>query len=91
MAYTHPSLHRVGPANSDAPTIWTYSTTDTAATVDSAQYFNDAVEDLTVGDFIFAATDTGGTPAYGIFVVSSNDGTDVDVDDITTVGGTDTD
>ena len=59
--------------------------------VDTDQYFNDAVNDLTVGDFIFAAVDTDGTPAYGIFVVTGNDGTDVDVADLDALGGTDTD
>lgn len=91
MAYSHPSLHRVGPENSDVPTMWMYSTTDTGAVVQAAQYFNDAAADLTVGDLIYAAVDTDGTPAYLLYVVVSNDGTDVDVDDGTALGATDTD
>jgi hypothetical protein len=71
--------------------FWTYKTTDTAATVDTAQYFNGAVEDVQVGDLIWALIDTDGTPQYGFFVVLSNDGTDVDVGDMTQIGGTDTD
>lgn len=91
MAYTHPTLHRVGPANSDAPTLWTYSTTDTAATCDTAGYFNDAADDLTVGDFIFGIFDTGGTATHGILVVNANDGTTVDTANIDALGAADTD
>lgn len=91
MAYTHPGLHRIGPSNSDAPTLWSYKTADTQATVNTAGYFNGAVKDLTVGDFILAFVDTGGTPQGVLFAVASNDGTDVDVVDGLAVPTTDTD
>lgn len=91
MAYTHPNLHRVGPANSDAPTIWTYSTTDTGAVVQVSGYFNDASDDLTVGDLIYAHVDTGGTPAFMLYPVVSNASGVVDVSDGTAITATDTD
>lgn len=91
MAYSHPGLQRVGPSNSDAPTFWTYSTTDTQATINTAGYFNAAAADLTVGDVILVFTDTGGTPQPGFFWVNANDGTTVDVADGLMLGTTDTD
>lgn len=91
MAYSHPSLISLGSANSSAPRVWVYSTADTAADVNTSGYFNDAADDLQVGDFIFANTSTGGTLVATIFYVLSNDGTTVDVNDGTTLANTDTD
>lgn len=88
MAYTHPSLQRVGPANSDSPTLWTYTTSgDAKAAIDTAGYFNDAADDLTVGDFIFVNASDGG----GIYFVNANDGTTVDTGDVLAVGAADSD
>ena len=64
--------------------LWQYQTPDAAAVVDSAGYFNTAIGDLNVGDVIFAHVATGGTPGFGIFAVTSNDGTNVDVADMVT-------
>ena len=91
MAYTHPSLQRVGPSNSDFPTLWTYKTADTQATINTAGYFNGASDDLTVGDLIYAYTDTGGTPAGFLFAVNANASGVVDVTDGLAIGTTDTD
>jgi len=91
MAYSHPNLHRIGPSNSSTPTLWSYSTTDATAVVNSESYFDDAAADLTVGDIIIANTSTGGTLAAGIYLVSANDGTTVDVNDALVVTATDTD
>lgn len=78
--------------NSDLPRTWNYTTTDTQATVNTAGYFNDAADILTVGDRITAITNTGGTPSYDVYFVNANSGTVVDVDDGTAIdGGTDTD
>lgn len=91
MSYTHPSLHRIGPSNSDVPTLWSYSTTDAAADVNTSGYFNDASDDLSVGDIIFANTSTGGTLVATIFYVLSNASGVVDVNDGTTLAATDSD
>ncbi len=72
-------------------TLWHYTTTDTAAIVDTAGYFNDASDMLRVGDMVFGNTDTDGTPAGGIFIINANATGIVDADDMTQIGGTDTD
>ncbi|MCE2510391.1 MAG: hypothetical protein J4G10_05375 [Alphaproteobacteria bacterium] len=89
MAFKPQDLSVIGYANGF--TLWHYTTEDAAAAVDTAGYFDAAVDVLRVGDMILANVATGGTMAAGIFLVSSNTGTIVDVDDITAVGGTDTD
>lgn len=88
MAYTHPGIHRIGPSNSDVPTLWSYSTSDNQATINTAGYFNGAADDLTVGDVIFAHIGSG---AVILFPVLSNTGTVVDVADGTVLAVTDSD
>lgn len=84
--------------NSGSPRHWTYTTVDLATDVDTAGYFNDAADLVKVGDIIYANVDTDGTPGYGSFFVSANNGTVVDVNNMATVlttstvtGGTDSD
>ncbi len=89
MAYSSKNLSVLGYANGF--TLWHYTTTDTAATTDSSGYLNAASDLLRVGDFIFANTDTGGTPAHGIFVVRANSGGVVDLANLTAFGGSNTD
>ena len=73
-------------------TLWHYATVDAAAAIDTEGYFDDASHMLRAGDMIMANVDTDGeTPGAGLFLVSSNTGGGVDVDDLTSVGGTDTD
>tara|TARA_R110000787_G_scaffold63679_11_gene144196 strand:- start:298519 stop:298788 length:270 start_codon:yes stop_codon:yes gene_type:complete len=72
-------------------TLWHYTTIDTAASVDTAGYFNDASDMLRTGDMVFANTDTEGAPAGGIFIINANASGTVDADDMTQIGGTDTD
>ena len=89
MAYVPKNLSVLAYANGF--TLWHYTTADTAAVVDSANYFNGASEMLRIGDMILANVETGGTMKAGIFLVNANSGGAVDVADITGVGGTDTD
>lgn len=91
MAYSHPGLHRIGPSNSDVPTLWVYSTTDTAATVNTAGYFNDAADDLNINDVILVASSTGGTPVLSWMYVNANASGVVDVTDGVVITATDTD
>lgn len=72
-------------------TIWTYETTDTKATVNTADYFLGAINDIKKWDFILATCDTGGTPTPVIFWVNANTGSSIDVADGLDVGTTDTD
>lgn len=72
-------------------TLWHYTTVDTAAEVDTVGYFNDATDMVRVADMVMANADTDGTPSSGIFLVNANSAGVVDVADMTSVGGTDTD
>lgn len=89
MAYLSKNLSVLAYANGF--TLWHYTTPDTAATVDTAGYFNAASEMLRIGDMILANVETGGAMKGGIFLVKENAAGIVDVADITSVGGTDTD
>lgn len=71
--------------------IWHYKSDDAAAVIDSAGYFNTYAKEINAGDVIFATTAASGTPVYGMFSVASNDGTTVDVKDMTTLSEADTD
>jgi hypothetical protein len=74
-----------------APQMWTYTTTDAIADVNTAGYFNSMASLLKVGDIIFCHTSTGGTAAMTIVWVNANSGTVVDVVDGLTVTATDSD
>lgn len=89
MAFVSKDLSVLSYANGF--TLWHYTTADAAAVVDSAGYFNDASHMLRTGDILVANVDTDGTPGAGLFLVSANAGGAVDVDDLTAIGGTDTD
>jgi len=76
---------------------WRYDTLDIHATVDSAGYFADeAVNMLSIGDLIdvavwATAVRTGTISTYGRHIVLSNDGSTVDVSNVTVGVVTDTD
>ncbi len=89
MAYQSKDLSVLAYANGF--TLWHYVTADTAATADTAGYFNAAADMLRVGDIIIANVDTGGTPAAGLLLVKTNASGIVNVADMTAVGGTNTD
>lgn len=79
-------------------TLWIYKTTDAAATVDTANYFNNAADMLRVGDVILrvtygeaAHTSVAGTSAVGFHYVNSISAGAVDVTDATAIGTADTD
>ena len=72
-------------------TLWHYKTADTAATVDTAGYFNEASPMIRVGDFVLANAGVGVTPVHGVFVVVSNSGGAVDCANMTQFGATNSD
>lgn len=88
MAFSLSGLQQVGPGG-NSPRIWTYSTTDAIATVNTSGYFNNASDVLTVRDIIFVC-DTS-TPTTNIVSVLSNASGVVDVSDGTSISETDTD
>lgn len=62
---------RIGPQNDNAPTLWSYKTTDALTTVDGSGYFNAVADRLKVGDMIFAYKSSA-TVAAGVAFVASN-------------------
>lgn len=89
MAFKSQDLSVIAYANGF--TLWHYTTPDLATDVDTAGYFNDAATMLRVGDMILANTDTDSGLSSGILHISSNDGSTVDVDNMTGVGAGNTD
>ena len=87
MAYASSGLHRM--AGATGVNLWIYQTTDSIATVNSANYFNSAANMLSVRDLIIVM-DTN-TPTTHFCTVLSNNGTAVDVSDGTAVAETDGD
>jgi hypothetical protein len=69
--------------------MYTYTSADAIATVNTAGYFNDLSDTLAVGDVIFVHDSA--TPTMSIVMVASNASGVVDVTDGTAVAMTDTD
>lgn len=72
-----------------APQMWTYTSADAIATVNTEGYFNEISQDVSVGDVIFVHDSN--TPTLSIVMVASNAAGVVDVTDGTTVAMTDSD
>jgi len=91
MAYSSTGLNSAGGQSKagNAPQIWTYSSADAIATVNTSGYFNDASSLLKVGDIIFVYDSA--TPSMNIVYVLSNASGVVDVSDGLAVTATDTD
>lgn len=75
----------------NAPVMYSYSTADTIADVNTAGYFNDLSDTLEVGDLIYCVTSTGGTRVSTLTQVLSNASGVVDVANGTTLAATDGD
>jgi hypothetical protein len=91
MAYIAKDLQVVGAQVGTSPTMWSYRTADTVATVNTAEYFNGAVQILEAGDLIYILSSADGTAVATLNYVLTNDGTDVDVNDGTVLANTDGD
>ncbi len=95
MAFSSSELVLMSQGNGFAQ--YRYDTMDTHATVDTAAYFTgEAVNMLNVGDIIdvvvwSTAVRTGTISTYGRHIVNANNGTTVDVSDVTAGTVTDTD
>ena len=89
MAYDSNNLSALTYANGF--TLWHYKTADLAADVDTTGYFDEAASMLRTGDFIMANTAINATIASGVFIVKSNDGSSVDVSNISSFGLANTD
>lgn len=91
MAFSRDGLARVGTANSDAGALWIYKSTDTIATINTADYFLSAINEINLNDILFIVSSTGGTPVVSISYCNANDGSTIDIVDGLTVTATDTD
>ena len=91
MAYSSTGLNAAGGQSKagNAPQLWTYTSADAIATVNTSGYFNSAASLLKVGDLIYVF-DTTNTLGHLVFV-NSNSGTVVDVTDGLAVTSTDSD
>tara|TARA_R110002126_G_scaffold215838_1_gene361891 strand:+ start:407 stop:670 length:264 start_codon:yes stop_codon:yes gene_type:complete len=87
MAYSASGLSRIG-GDSNA-SFWMYTSADPIATVNTAGYFNDSANMLSVRDVILVC-DTN-VPSSNLVNVLSNTGTVVDVSDGTAIVETDGD
>ena len=95
MAFDAAGLNAAGAQSKagNAPQLWTYTTTDSAATVDTSGYFNSIASILKVGDIIFrVTTSSGSVSTAGMHVVMSVSAAGVvDVADTTALTVTNTD
>jgi hypothetical protein len=91
MAYSVTGLQPIGGQSKagQAPQLWSYTTTDAIATVNTSGYFNDAAGVLKVGDLVYVFDSN--TPTASLVVVLSNTGSVVDVSDGTTISVADAD
>jgi hypothetical protein len=89
MAFDRDKLARLGSPNTNAPAIWSYTSADAIATVNTSGYFNNASKELRIRDIIFV-TDSA-TPTASICLVLSNAAGVVDISDGTTIAETDGD
>ena len=90
MAFTLSTLQQVGPGGS-APRIWTYTTTDALADVNTSGYMDNASTVLTVGDLIYGVTSTGTTNVHAQYFVLTIASGVVDLSDGVVIATTDGD
>lgn len=91
MAYSVTGLQPIGGQSKagNAPQMWSYTSADAIATVNTSGYFNSAADLLKVGDLIYVHDSA--TPTASLVVVLSNTGTVVDVSDGTAISVADAD
>lgn len=91
MAYSLTGLNPIGGQSKKGSNsaMWSYTSADAIAAVNSAGYFNSASQLLAIGDVVFVYDNN--TPTMSICIVLSNASGVVDVSDGTTVAQTDSD
>lgn len=93
MAYvtTNPPKLVVQSIGGGGPNIWTYNSTDTASTVDDANYItNGGSLGLKVGDLVFVTDNDASPPITTMHQVSATGDGTTDLNDLTTITQTDT-
>jgi len=90
MAFSKDGWNVIGASKKgNAPSMYTYTSADAIADVNTSGYFNDLSDTVAVGDVIFVHDSA--TPTMSIVVVLSNASGVVDVSDGTTVSVADAD
>jgi|TARA_B110000238_G_scaffold172696_1_gene191320 hypothetical protein len=91
MAFALTGLNPIGGQSKKGSNsaMWSYTSADAIAAVNSAGYFNSASQLLAIGDVVFVYDNN--TPTMSICIVLSNASGVVDVSDGTTVAQTDSD
>ena len=90
MAFSSSGWNVIGAAKKgNAPSMYTYTSADAIATVNTSGYFNDLSDTLAVGDIIWVHDSA--TPTMSIVMVASNASGVVDVTNGTAVDMTDSD
>lgn len=69
----------IGTGQGSVRSLWSYITNDPDTGVEGSGYFNTAINEMKIGDFIFCGIDLDGTPEGKIYMVTANDGSDVTV------------
>lgn len=92
MAFSSAGWSVIGASKrGNAPSVFTYTTTDAIADVNTSGYFNTLANTLSVGDLIYCVTSTGTTAVATLVYVLSNASGVVDINDGTTLANTDSD
>jgi hypothetical protein len=74
------------------PSIWTYSSTDAAATVDAANYItNGGSLGMAIGDLVYVMDTDAVPPIVTLHQVSATGDGTTDLNDLTTITQTDSD
>ena len=89
MAFSTTGFAAIGTSKAgNAPSLYSYRTTDAIADVNTSGYFNSIASVVKAGDFILCVTSTGTTPVASMVYVLTNTGTVVDVSDGTVFAAT---
>jgi hypothetical protein len=93
MAFSSTGFNAIGGQSKagNAPSIYSYASTDAQTVIRVSGYFNTIASILKVGDIIFCYSATGGTPVMSTAYVVSNAFGVVDITDGVTITATDTD
>ena len=91
MAYAQSGLQPIGGQSKagNAPQMWSYTSTDAIADVNTEGYFNEASDVLKVGDLIYVFDSN--TPTANLVVVLSNASGVVDVSNGESISVSDSD
>lgn len=61
----------IGTGGASVRSLWSYVTNDDAATLETANYFDEFLSEFRLGDQIIASIDLDGTPTIRVYVVTS--------------------